>query len=213
MISFLEKISISFVVITIVTIMIVLMFLDVNKAREDINGIKSHMLSLDNYQTKLSQIFFQISGTYPQLRLQEGLTIKEFGGKIKNTFSKGGTIDKGIKDPIKQIKKFIDTVNNAFKSIPRRFGHLNRAFEKAGDGIKLQFVNLGKSLDIGFSDIFALFSTLGNCGINTLTKSRAGLGPVLNACACIFSSMPTEQNSSHPGTRQPQASSFTIQPC
>ena len=87
MISFLEKISISFVVITIVTIMIVLMFLDVNKAREDINGIKSHMLSLDNYQTKLSQIFFQISGTYPQLRLQEGLTIKEFGGKIKKTLS------------------------------------------------------------------------------------------------------------------------------
>lgn len=176
-ISFLERVSISFVVISIVTIMIILMFLDMNKVNYDIASIKYQILSIDETQKKLSEMFFKIDGTHPNIRVdsfQEGLSTSDFtnafkkGGSIEKTFKKGGSIEKGLQDPLEKIKKFIDDVKRAFEIIPERFKHLNRAFKKVGEGIRLQFKNLGKSLKIGFDDIFDLFDTLGKCGIKTL---------------------------------------------
>jgi hypothetical protein len=180
-VSFLEKVSISFVVISILTIMIILMFLDKNKVHNDILSIKYQILSVDDSLKVLSEIFFQIDGTYPKVQVdsfQEGLSLKGFtnafkkGGQIENTFKKGGSIEKGLEDPLKKIKKFIEQVNEAFKVIPKRFGHLRRAFDKIGQGIRLQFKNLGKSLKIGFDDIFDLFDTLGKCGIKYVKNLR-----------------------------------------
>lgn len=174
MTSFLEKVSISFVVISILTTMIVLMFLDRNKVLTDIFNIECQMLFINNSQKQLSEMFFHIDGTHPITHVtegfQEGLNI---GQKMKDAFRKGGSIEKGIKGPLEKFKDVFENIKRAFEIIPQRFKHLNRAFKKVGDGIKLQFVNLGKSLKLGFNDIFDLFGTLGKCGIKYVNNLRS----------------------------------------
>lgn len=109
-VSFLEKFSISFVVISILTIMIVLMFLDKNKVQNDLVSIKHQIRSVDDTLKKLSEMLFQIDGTHPKIRvdnLQEGLSIGEFtgafkkGGAIVSAFKKGGSIEKVLDNLIK----------------------------------------------------------------------------------------------------------------
>ena len=59
-------------------------------------------------------------------------------------------------------------IKNFFDSINCRINHFNKGFQEFGTGVKSQFDNLGKSLKLGFSDIFSLIGTLGTCGIHFL---------------------------------------------
>ena len=106
--------------------------------------------------------------------------LKNVGNKMKGGLEKAGN---EIKDKLKEagdkitnalLKPFIPLietfkkVDRFFKSIPCRIRHFNGGFKEFGIGLKKQFDNLGKSLKLGFSDIFSLIGTLGTCGIHFL---------------------------------------------
>ena len=118
-----------------------------------------------------------------------GKVFKDFGNKMKSTFDPnkmkndlknvGNKIKDGLKNAgdeitnalLKPFKPLIETfkkVDEFFKSIPCRIRHFNGGFKEIGMGLKSQFDNLGKSLKLGFSDIFSLIGTLGTCGIHFL---------------------------------------------
>lgn len=93
---------------------------------------------------------------------------------IKDTFEKPvNDIKDAILKPINAIRDFVRTIERAFNSIPSRARNFGAAFDYAGKGIKLQFINLGKSLKIGFNDIFNLIGKVGNCGIKTIENFRS----------------------------------------
>jgi hypothetical protein len=100
----------------------------------------------------------------------EGLDIgKEMKKVFERPFNK---MKDAIGGPIQEIIDFVKKIDDAFKSIPRRANALKSGFDDIGEGIKLQFVNLGKSLDLGFNDVFDLIDTVGKCGIKTIQNLR-----------------------------------------
>lgn len=82
-------------------------------------------------------------------------------------------IMKAFTKPFKPLIDFFNNLKNAFESIPRRVNNFGNAFKGFGKGIELEFVNIGKSLDLGFSDVFNVIGTIGGCGIKSLTNLRS----------------------------------------
>jgi hypothetical protein len=93
-------------------------------------------------------------------RLRENFRIGDLGDVIKNGIVNG--INEAIKDLEKAFKPLIDIFTGIINTIssfindkiPKTVAVLGYAFEDVGNGIKLQFTNLGIALDTGFTDIF-----------------------------------------------------------
>ncbi len=174
--SIIQKISIILVMIVFITYFVTKLFTNRVKA----NLIHQEMMSLMNENDKLSKNdddYIQESDA--DLNVVEGFNLgklgnpADWGKKIKSGVEGVG---KKVKDdvggPIEKIFAIVKEIDKAFNSIPRRANAFKSAFDRVGEGIKLQFVNLGKSLEIGFRDIFDLVGTVGNCGIKTIQNLR-----------------------------------------
>ena len=115
--------------------------------------------------------------------------LDEAGRKAKELADEGIRKAKELADEAAQkAKELADTMANAllkpflpmiamfkkiedfFNSINCRIKHFNKGFDEFGTGVKSEFDNLGKSLKLGFSDIFCLIGTLGTCGIHFLNN-------------------------------------------
>jgi hypothetical protein len=110
--------------------------------------------------------------------LSEGFTLREgmedpVGKQIKDAFEKpfNDMKDKMMK-PINEITDFFKKIKEVFESIPGRINNFTNAFKDVGDGIKLEFENLGKSLDLGFNDVASLLGSATTCGINKIKNFR-----------------------------------------
>jgi hypothetical protein len=90
---------------------------------------------------------------------------KKLGNDIKGAFDP-------LLGPLEQIGNFFKQVGGFMESIPKRFEALGFAFKDVGDGIKMEFENLGKSLKMGAIDIFDVVEEAGKCTINFFTNFR-----------------------------------------
>jgi hypothetical protein len=164
-----QKVCVIMVVIIFITVSIIKLFLNKNKALL----ILQEMDELDSRVSK-----------YPSNLIIEGLSVND---KLKNFFTKGevdggsikDAVDKPLNDikdaimgPINKIGDIIKDIDEAFKSIPKRARMFRNAFENVDRGIRLEFINLGKSLDLGFNDIFSVIRVAGNCGIRYIKNLR-----------------------------------------
>ena len=82
-------------------------------------------------------------------------------------------IVKAFTKPFQPLIDFFNKLKDAFESLPGRINKFGNAFKGFGKGVELEFVNIGKSLDLGFSDIFNVIGTIGGCGIKSLTNLRS----------------------------------------
>ena len=84
-----------------------------------------------------------------------------------------GDIMKAFTKPFQPLIDFFNKLKDAFESLPRRVNNFGNAFKGFGKGIELEFVNIGKSVDLGFSDVFNVIGTIGKCGMKSLTNLRS----------------------------------------
>ena len=190
--SIIQKISIALVMIVFITFLIIKLFANRVKA----TSIHLEMMSLMDENDKLSKNEEnnpegdddddEINSYEKQeggSNVIEGLSAKDFLGKLSKPQSWGEEIKKGgeelgkkVKDevggPLEEIFRIVKEIGDAFNSIPARATAFTDAFELVGQGIKLEFVNLGESLDLGFKDVFNLIETVGKCGIKTIENLR-----------------------------------------
>lgn len=150
---------ISFIVITS---LIAMMYLEKNDTATKI--LNREIENFDN-QNKKKKIFDE-DYEYLPYEKQEGFT------PIIEGLNIGRSIRKAFMKPFKPLIDFFNKLKSAFESLPGRIASFSTAFQKVGEGIKLEFINLGKSLDMGFGDVFDVVGTIGNCGIKTLTNIR-----------------------------------------
>ena len=85
----------------------------------------------------------------------------------------GRDIVRAFTKPFQPLIDFFNKLKDAFESLPGRVNNFGNAFKGFGKGIELEFVNVGKSLDLGFSDVFNVIGTIGGCGIKSLTNLRS----------------------------------------
>lgn len=104
---------------------------------------------------------------YEPYEKQEGFT------PIREGLDIGGSIIRALQKPFQPLIDFFNDLIEAFKSIPKRVAAFGDAFKDVGDGIKLEFVNLGKGIDLGFNDFFNVVGILGQCGIKSLKNFRS----------------------------------------
>lgn len=92
---------------------------------------------------------------------------------MKDTFEKPlHNVRDALKGPLDEMMSFFKDIGRAFQSIPIRARAFDKAFKLVGEGIKLEFDNLGKSLKMGFNDVFGLIDSVGKCGIKTIENFR-----------------------------------------
>jgi len=97
----------------------------------------------------------------------------EMGDKMKGAFSQvGDDITNKLGGPLKEITDFFDKIKRFFETIPGRINNFIGAFRDVNDGINLEFVNLGKSLDLGLTDVANVLGTATTCGINMIKNFR-----------------------------------------
>jgi hypothetical protein len=131
---------------------------DAYKREGFVEGLK--LLSLKDFKKGADKFF---SGGNNK-EIEDGL--KDAGNKIK-----GAVVDP-LLGPLEQIGNFFKQVGGFLNSIPKRFEALGFAFQDVGDGIKMEFENLGKSLKMGAIDIFDVVEEAGKCTINFFTNFR-----------------------------------------
>ena len=175
--SIIQKISIVLVLIVFITFLIIKLFVNRVKA----TSIHLEMMSLMDENDKLSKNEENNNeiDDDDEINKQEGfsgkdfLNAKDWGKKIEEG---GKELGKKVKDevggPLEEVFRIVKEIGEAFNSIPARATAFTDAFELVGQGIKLEFVNLGKSLDLGFNDVFNLIETVGKCGIKTIENLR-----------------------------------------
>ena len=78
-----------------------------------------------------------------------------------------GDMMKAFTKPFQPLIDFFNKLKDAFESLPRRVNNFGNAFKGFGKGIELEFVNIGKSVDLGFSDVFNVIGTIGKCGMKS----------------------------------------------
>jgi hypothetical protein len=156
--NYFEKSILSIITLGTLTFFIIQMYIEkYDKARREIEHFTSQWKKKDlqeepEYQPYLKQEDFRSNPL-----LIEGMSTRD---KVMASL------------PIVQIVYFIMQLIKIFKTLPRRAKNFSDAFKNVGQGIKLQFVNLGKSLELGFDDTFDVIGTLGTCGITYLTNFR-----------------------------------------
>ena len=97
----------------------------------------------------------------------------DMGDQMKGAFSKvGDDITNKLGGPLKEITDFFNKLKNFFETIPGRINNFIGAFRDVNDGINLEFVNLGKSLDLGLTDVANVVGTATTCGINMIKNFR-----------------------------------------
>lgn len=169
--SFNNKMYIIIIAFILITLSTIKLFINKNKALLIYNKL-SEIDNYDNYYSSIENQDIEI----------EGFT-KEINRQFKNAFSVKGikdTFDKPVNDikdaimkPINEIIDIVKSIDDAFKSIPERARMFRHAFENVGEGIKLEFINIGESLDIGFKDIFSFIRAAGDCGVKYVTNLRS----------------------------------------
>ena len=178
--SFNNKMYIIIIAFILITLSIIKLFINKNKALLIYNKL-SEIDNYDNYYSSVEHYENRIEG------FKEGmpgiLSPNEINRKLKNAFSVKGikdTFDKPVNDikdaimkPINEIIDIVKSIDDAFKSIPERAKMFRHAFENVGEGIKLEFINIGESLDIGFKDIFSFIRAAGDCGVKYVTNLRS----------------------------------------
>lgn len=176
-----HKFGVITIVIIFLTLFIIRLFLNKNKALIIYNEMAK---IVDGPKINVDEVVFEFEPYTVQenfTNVIEGLDIlRDIKRAFERPFEKlKDDISKPIDDikdafmkPINEIIAFVNRVRDAFDKIPERVNHFSSAFRKVDQGIKLEFVNLGLSLKKGFEDIFDLVGTVGNCGINTIKNIR-----------------------------------------
>jgi hypothetical protein len=160
-------VSITFLVIKLFT----------NRIHAD--SIYQEMMSLENENVELSKNTeeysddFEFESYEKQEGFIEGLKMGDIGKEMKKTFEKPlHAVRDKLKGPLDEMVSFFRDIGRAFRSIPIRARAFDKAFKLVGEGIKLEFDNLGKSLKLGFNDVFGLIDSVGKCGIKTIENFR-----------------------------------------
>jgi hypothetical protein len=177
---YIEKSALALMGITVLAILITLVFAPTPQAetgvqveaRHDSNK-KEGFVSEVAPPTKpgFSVQAFQ-RGVQEGFGLQEGMS-DPIGDKIKDAFERPfNDMKDAITKPFNDIKEFMDKIGRFFESIPRRINDFIGAFREVGDGINLEFVNLGKSLDLGLLDVFNVVGRAATCGIDMIKNFR-----------------------------------------
>lgn len=165
-----DKVLFSVITLFVITILIIGMCLDKSKRANNIlnrevenfsNQEKQRDIDKENELENTYQLF-----QYEPYRKQEG-----FGSVIEG-LDIGKQIARALMKPFQPLIDFFEKVKRAFEQIPVRVNAFNTAFKWVGEGIKLEFVNLGKGLELGFDDLFDVVKTFGTCGITFFTNLR-----------------------------------------
>lgn len=174
-----QKIVVATIVIVILTLSIIKLFLNKNKAlmisfeiSQVIDEPQSDNENFDFEPYTEQESFTNVIEGLDILKSMKRAFEKPFE-KLKDGIQKPiNDVKDAFMDPINKIVNFVNDVKRAFDNIPVRVAHFSNAFRKIDEGIKLEFINLGLSLKKGFDDIFDLVGTVGNCGIKTITNIR-----------------------------------------
>ena len=106
----------------------------------------------ENYDSECDDGFDSYEKQEGFANVIEGLDV---GKEMRKVFERPfNQMKDALGGPINKIVTFVKDVDDAFKSIPRRARALKNGLDDIGEGIKLEFINLGKSLDLGITDIF-----------------------------------------------------------
>jgi hypothetical protein len=103
-------------------------------------------------------IIFITSGIYvyfngARTKIREGMGLNDIGRFFDSIGDFFSHFPDMLAKPFKPVMDFISKVSSFFATIPSRIKSVDRGFEDIGQGIKLEFVNLGKALRIGGDDI------------------------------------------------------------
>ena len=87
-----------------------------------------------------------------------------------------------VKDKLNAFFRDLDKIGTSVQRLPNRLYKIKRGFDHSGEGIKLQFINLGKSFALGGQDIGRLFQLLGE----TVYKFFACFYYIMGNMRCCF---------------------------
>lgn len=173
--SIIQLFFIILVMVVSMTFLVIKLF--TNRIHAD--SIYQEMMSLENENVELSKNVeeysndFEIESYEKQEGFIEGLNVGDIGKEMKKTFEKPlHAVRDALKGPLDEMVSFFRDIGRAFRSIPIRARAFDKAFNLVGEGIKLEFDNLGKSLKLGFNDVFSLIDSVGKCGIKTIENFR-----------------------------------------
>jgi len=155
------------ILVVIVSKIIILMYLEKNdEASMKLNREIENFTNVYENREEEGKEEQEEEKNYEPFIKQEGFTPiiegLDIGKQIRNAFMK----------PFKNLINFFNELMEAFKSIPKRIDRFNRAFKLSFEGIELEFVNLGKSLKLGFTDVFNVIGVAGTCTINFFMNFR-----------------------------------------
>jgi hypothetical protein len=173
MLLIIEKVLLSVISIGTLTLLIIGMYLEkfdkatlmLHRNIENFSNNKKERERDEKNQVEKDYQSFQ----YKPYEKQEGFRSNP---KVIEGLDIGKSIRDAFMKPFKPLIEFFQKVKKAFEDIPKRAKNFGDAFKYVGDGIKLEFVNLGKSLDLGFNDIFDVIGTAGNCGVHWISSFR-----------------------------------------
>lgn len=171
---FIEKVIIALITLVLLTILIIKMVTEkcdkntqiLNRQIENFTNKRERHEADQKEQIENEYQSFQ----YEPYQKQEGF--RSCPKNIEGMASIGDQIMRAFQKPFQPLIDFFNKLIKAFAEIPIRVKHFGDAFTDVGDGIKMEFNNLGESLTLGFDDAFDVIGTLGTCGINYLTNFR-----------------------------------------
>ena len=164
---YIEKSALALMGITVLAILITLVFAPTPQA-----GAGANVLPSPRHDSEKEGFVSEVAP--PE---KPGFSVQAFQRGVQEGFVEGmdDPIGDKIKDafkPLNDIKEFMDKIGRFFESIPGRINNFIGAFKEVGDGINLEFVNLGKSLDMGLRDVFNVVGRAATCGISMIKNFR-----------------------------------------
>ena len=175
--SFNQKGILILLTLGIITFLIIKLFNHQNKAiiiQQEMMAIDKENNVLDESVNRLSNENIIDGVMYDAYNTQEGLKgLKGIGDMMNKGFDKA---KKDLAKPFQALKdtllKPINDIIGAIDKVKNFFNNIRDGFKEINQGIELEFINLGKSIKLGFYDIFNVVGTFGECGINTLVNIR-----------------------------------------
>ena len=172
--TFFEKCIFAIIFIGLLTYFIAMMFLDKNEQllQDESNRQKDIVKITESFINEMIEKDERKEADYKYASYE-----KQKEGFQSTPLIEGldiaGDMVKAFTKPFQPLIDFFNKLKDAFESLPRRVNNFGNAFKGFGKGIELEFVNVGKSLDLGFSDVFNVIGTIGGCGIKSLTNLRS----------------------------------------